>query len=152
MSYPLRSAAAFLGLLMMQTQARSDDAEAHWRLFVADHSTPKITALDLHQPDATWTFDIEGPARVYAAPSSETVVAVQMDDDRVSFIDTGIDMDRHGDHGDIDADEPALIEGGLSGQRPFHVVMHDGIVATNFDRGGYVAMLALGDVRDVDER
>ena len=150
MSYPLRGAAAFLGLLMVQTPARSDDATAHWRLFVADHSTPTITALDLHRPDTTWTFDVTGPARVHAAPSNDTVVAVQVDDDRVSFIDTGIDIDRHGDHGNIDMDEPALIEGGLSGRQPFHVVVHDGVVATNFDRDGHVAMVALGDIRDVE--
>ena len=103
------------------------------------------------QPENTWSFEVEGPASVYAPDSGETVVAVQRDHDRVSFIDTGLQLGRHNDHGDITMQEPALIEAGLSGDRPFHVVLHDDVVATNFDREGYVALLPLSDVSDAQE-
>ena len=117
-------------------------------MFVTDHSTSRITALDVDRPENSWTFEVAGPANVYASPSGETVVAVQMDDDLVSFIDTGLELDRHDDHGDVSLGEPALIEQELSGDRPFHVVFHDGAMTTNFDRAGYVETVTLGDVVD----
>ena len=148
MRYPLRTTAAILGLSILHTQAHADDTQGGWRLFVTDHATSTITALDLDNPEKTWTFEVEGQANVYPSPTGETIVAVQMDDDRVSFIDTGIEQDRHDDHGDIRMDEPTLIDQELTGDRPFHVVFHDGLVTTNFDNAGYTETVEQSDLRD----
>jgi len=151
MPFPLRRSVALLSLSMLGASAQAAEAAettASWRLFVTDHAGPTITALDLDQPENTWTFELDGPSRVYAPPSGETIVAVQMDHDSVAFIDSGIEMNRHDDHGEITVQDPTLIEATLSGDRPFHVVFHDGVMATNFDRGGYVEMVDLGSLRN----
>ncbi len=148
MRHPLRTTATILGLSMLHTQAHADDMQGSWRLFVTDHGTSKITALDLEKPSNTWTFEVEGPAKLYPSPTGETVIAVQMDDDLVSFIDTGVELDRHNDHGDFSMNEPTLIDQELSGDRPFHVILHDGMVTTNFDQGGYTETVELSDLQD----
>lgn len=149
-THRLGRTAVLLVPLILQANASADDGETRWQVFVTDHDTPTITALDLDQPNTRWSFDVDGPGRLFATPSGNTLVAVQTDDDRVSFLDAGIALDRHGDHADIEAHEPALIAGGLSGPGPFHVVTHDGTVATNFDRGGYVALLTEADILEGD--
>ncbi len=110
---------------------------------MADHGTGQITALDLGAPDTRWSFDVGGAARLYATGSGE---AVQSDDDRVAFLRSGIALESHGDHADIEISDPARIDGELTGPRPFHVVTHRGTSAINFDRGGYALFLTEGEI------
>lgn len=118
----------------------ADDEATAWRLFVADHEAPSVTAIDLDAPDTRWTFDVGGPARLYAAADEALVIAVQSDDDRVDFLRSGIEMESHGDHADIAISDPDRL-GSITGPRPFHVVVHSGEVAIAMDRGGYAAVL-----------
>ncbi|WP_375688514.1 hypothetical protein [Pseudooceanicola sp. LIPI14-2-Ac024] len=119
----------------------ADEDRTAWRVFIADQQSPRVTALDLSAPDTRWTFDLTGPSRLYATPDGEVVVAVQSDDDRVDFLRSGIVLEGHGDHADIEVSDPAVLDAALEGPRPFHVVTHGGATAINFDRGGYVALL-----------
>ncbi len=131
---------------LMSSSAFADEAETVWRLFIADHTAPVVTALDIDAPDQRWQFDVKGPAKLYAGLSGRSVIAVQSDDETVSFLKSGIVQESHGDHADIEITDPALIAQTLEGPRPFHVVTHDQTIAVNFDTGGYVTMLDEGDV------
>jgi hypothetical protein len=51
----------------------------------------------------------------------------------VSVISTGIAFHDHGDHGDIDVDDPELLDTTLEGSRPAHFVERQGNVAQWFD-------------------
>ncbi|MGR3378974.1 hypothetical protein [Salipiger abyssi] len=135
-----RGALAAAALLSAQGALADEDRTA-WRVFVADQETAAVTALDLDAPDQRWRFSFAGPSRLYATPSGQAVVAVQSDHERVDFLRSGIALESHGDHSDIEISDPEAIDANLEGPRPFHVVTHGDITAVNFDRGGYVAML-----------
>ncbi|WP_227288104.1 metallochaperone AztD [Boseongicola sp. H5] len=114
----------------------ADDEATAWRIFVADHTDPTITAFDLDAPEQRWSFEVAGPARLYPAADGALVVAVQSDNDRVHFLRSGVELDSHGDHADIEVSDPAPL-GSVEGPRPSHVVTHSGQVAITYDRGGY---------------
>ena len=140
MNFPQISAALLAALAVAASSARAGDEAVAWRLFVADHTSPTITAIDLDQPEQRWTFDVAGPAKLYPSPTEALVIAVQSDHERVDFLRSGLTLDNHGDHADIDVADPATI-GNISGPRPFHVVNHSGDIAIAFDKGGYASIL-----------
>ncbi|SFV38546.1 zinc transport system substrate-binding protein [Devosia crocina] len=112
-----------------------------YRVFVGDHADAKVTAFDLDQPANRWTFDTTGQSKLYTVDNGGAVVAVQSDDDAVTFFQSGISLHAHGDHSDISVSDPAAIEDTLTGPRPFHLIDHAGKVVINFDRGGYAAII-----------
>lgn len=48
-----------------------------WRLFVADHTEPKVTAVDLSTGAVVNTFELSGPGTLYVTESKRGVYAVQ---------------------------------------------------------------------------
>lgn len=138
--------ACFVGtILALAHPAWANEDVTAWRLFVADHTDPTVTAIDLDAPDQRWSFDVAGPARLYASADEALVIAVQSDNDRVDFVRSGVELDTHGDHTDIEVAEPEPI-GSISGPRPFHVVTHAGDVVIAYDRGGYAGILDEGAI------
>lgn len=134
--------AALLLSSTLITPAVADDITA-WRLFVADHSEAKLTALDLESGAVLATFPLASPASLYRA--DDAVFAVQGAGNQVSAIKTGISIDDHGDHGDITIGDPALVEGVLRGDKPAHFVEHGGKIALFFDGSGLVSLVDAHD-------
>lgn len=134
------TAGAVSALLALAHPASAEDEATAWRLFVADHGAPTVAAIDLDAPDRRWDFEVAGPARLYSAADDALVVAVQSEDEQVDFFRSGVEVESHGDHADIEVSQPEPI-GSITGPRPFHVVTHAGEVAINMDRGGYAAVL-----------
>ena len=112
--------------------ADEDDVTA-WRLFVSDHEQPVVNVIDALDGDKLDTFRVKGPASLYRTDSGQTVFAVQGGAGTVSVISTGITFHDHGDHGDIDVDDPELLDTALEGSRPAHFVERQGNVAQWFD-------------------
>lgn len=112
--------------------ADEDDVTA-WRLFVSDHDQPVVNVIDALDGDKLSTFRIKGPASLYRTESGQTVFAVQGAAGTVSAISTGIAFHDHGDHGDIDVDDPELLDTTLEGSKPAHFVERQGNVAQWFD-------------------
>ena len=142
---------------MAQDHAQDRSDVTLYRVFVSDHAEGRVTAFDLSEPANRWTFTTTGQSRLYGVDNGAAVVAVQSDNDVVHFIDSGISLHSHGEHSDIEIEDPAAIEGTLTGPRPFHVVDHDGKIAINFDRGGYAEIvdaheLAHGEVESTQLR
>lgn len=106
---------------------------AAWRLFVADHSEPKVTAVDALTGETVDTFATKGPASLYRTSSGQTVFAVQGSAGTVEAIATGIAFEDHGDHGDIDVDDPRLLDVRFDGGKPAHFVELQGDIAQWFD-------------------
>lgn len=124
--------------------AYASDDEEHvtvYRIFVSDHADGKITAFDLAKPDVRWTFSTIGQSRLYSVNNGAGIAAVQSDNDTVQFINSGISLQSHGDHSDIEVADPILMNAMLEGPRPFHLIDHDGKIAVNFDRGGYAGII-----------
>lgn len=117
------------------------DSVTLYRVFVGDHADAKITAFDLNAPDHRWSFDTTGQSKLYAVNEGAAIVAVQSDDNAVNFIDSGISLHSHGDHSDIDIEDPVALKENLTGPRPFHIIDHDGKVVINFDKGGYAKIV-----------
>jgi hypothetical protein len=107
-----------------------------YRLFVGDHTEPKLTAIDAATGDTLATFPLASPASLYT--TGDAVFAVQGAGNQVSAFTTGISIDDHGDHGDIAISEPIAARSILSGDKPAHFVEHDGTVAMFFDGSGLV--------------
>lgn len=118
------------------------DEVTAWRLFVSDHTEPVVTAIDLPNGESAGAFTLEGPASLYVTGSKTAVYAVQTNAGRVSAITTGIEIDDHGDHGDIEVSPPHLIEASLLGERPVHFVEHAGDIAVFFDGEGRARVLS----------
>ncbi|QXC49119.1 metallochaperone AztD [Agrobacterium salinitolerans] len=112
-----------------------------YRVFVGDHEAGKVTAFDLGKPENRWTFETKGQNKLYSVNEGAAIVSVQSDDDAVNFINSGISLHSHGDHSDIEIEEPNAVKEALTGPRPFHVIDHDGKVVINFDKGGYAAIV-----------
>jgi hypothetical protein len=119
-------------------------AEEAWRLFIADHAEPNVTALDALDGKQLATFNLAGPASLYVSSSRQGVYAVQGSGDQVSLIASGIKVDDHGDHGDLHIEDPALINAVVQGDRPVHFVEHDGKIALFFDDEGIARLLDEG--------
>lgn len=112
------------------------DEVTFYRAFVADQAEATVSVIDLEAGAVAETFTLQGPARLYGTASGQTVFAVQGDSDIVQAISTGIAIDDHGDHGDIEISEPELIDGAVEGDYPVHFVEHHGQIALFFDNEG----------------
>lgn len=124
------------GLLASLTLSVSASEETTWRLFVADHSEPVVSAIDLASGEPIASFGLSSPASLYTTSTGAAVFAVQGEAGRVVPVSTGIVVEDHGDHGDISISEPGLIEAAIEGDRPVHFVEHDGHIAIFFDGEG----------------
>lgn len=134
----------FTSLLLataLTAPALADDVTA-WRLFVSDHAEGKVTALDAVSGDMLGTFALKSPASLVASQSGEAVFAIQGAGGQVSAIRSGIAIEDHGDHGDIEVTDPALVDAVITGEKPAHFVEHGGKVALFFDGSGKVDLFS----------
>jgi zinc transport system substrate-binding protein len=125
-----------------------DDQVTAWRLFVSDHAEPVVRAIDALDGDVLGTFTVEGPATLHRTSGGETVFAVQGAAGSVGAIRTGIALHDHGDHGDIDIDEPALLAVRIDGAKPAHFVELQGNIAQWFDGEDAVRVFSEKSVLD----
>lgn len=138
----MRYRAGLLALSMLAPASASAVADdSHWRLFIADHAAPEVRAIEFESGREAGTFDIEGQASLVASKSGRTVFAVQGDVGIVSVIDTGIRLEDHGDHQDLQVSEPRLLESTMRGEKPAHLVEHDRRIALFHDGDGRVDLL-----------
>lgn len=135
--------ATAVGLLLALSAgaALADDVTA-WRLFVADREQPKVTVVDALTGEALDTLTIKAPASLVRSDSGRAVFAVQGDAGAVTAIASGISIDDHGDHGDIDIEAPKLAGVEIDGPKPSHVVDHGGTFALFFDGDGVARIIS----------
>jgi hypothetical protein len=134
-------AAVLAAATILSLPAHADDHVSAWRLFVADHATPKLTVLDLETGNVLSEIATKGPASLYTSPTQAAVYAIQSNDNQVSVIKTGIALDDHGDHGDIALSGPTLFETPITGEYPVHFVAHGDEITLFFDKQGRAVTL-----------
>ncbi|WEX09343.1 zinc metallochaperone AztD [Chelativorans sp. AA-79] len=145
---PYLSSLAFgLALGLMPAQA-DEKAETAWRLFVADRHQPVVHVLDAAEGKIIESFPLESQGRLYATESGKTVFAVQADAGIAAAFATGIGMDDHGDHADLQVTEPKALGVEIAGKKPVHFVPHDGEIAIFYDGEGVVRLVREKDVLD----
>lgn len=135
-----RLSMALLAATTLTIPALADEVSAY-RLFIADHTEPRVSALDPASGETIAQFDLTSPARLYAAASGEAVIAVQANTNQVAAIASGIVVDDHGDHGDIEVSAPRLVDAVVEGDRPVHFVEHGSKIALFFDGAGTTSIL-----------
>tara|TARA_R110002020_G_scaffold10965_9_gene41708 strand:- start:6726 stop:7910 length:1185 start_codon:yes stop_codon:yes gene_type:complete len=139
---PCRFLLSLLAATALTLPVLADDHVSAWRLFIADHAAPTVTALDLNSGETLASFALAAPATLYAADNA--IFAVQGAANQVAAIDGGIAVEDHGDHGDIELSEPALVDVLLEGKKPAHFVEHGGKAALFFDGSGKVSLFNAG--------
>lgn len=122
-------------LLLNGIPAFADDVKA-WRLFVGDQSSPKLTVLDAADGERLAEFTLKGyVTHLVASESAQTLFAVQMDHDAVDVVKTGLIWSDHGEHRDLELEEPVALAR-LEGARPVHAVPHGNHILQFFDLEG----------------
>lgn len=132
--------------VVMAPAGAEESGKSVWRLFVGDHAEPIVRVIDAADGDAIGSFALKAPAALHASGSGRTVYAAQRDGNVVQAIATGIEIDDHGDHGDLEITAPALLNVSVEGERPVHVVDHHGQVAFFFDGEGVVRIAGEDDI------
>ena len=131
-TFPLRSplAIALSAVLIAGCGGGSSDDDAHEHtdidtagrlaLFDTDAGAIKVLGID-DEVDTLATFETTGEApRLYSSPDSRYAVAIQRGDDLVSFIDSGLYTEDHGDHMHDYAETPTMLNLSLNDNRPTH--------------------------------
>ncbi|WP_011583315.1 MULTISPECIES: zinc metallochaperone AztD [Chelativorans] len=127
--------------------ARADEkTESAWRLFVTDRHLPVMHVLDAAEGKIIKSFDLKSQGRLYPTESGKVVFAVQADADVAMGFATGIELDDHGDHGDLEVSEPKALGVEIAGKKPVHFVPHHGDVAIFYDGEGVVRLIKEADV------
>ncbi|WP_394183274.1 hypothetical protein [Marinomonas posidonica] len=112
-----------------------------YRVFVGDHQAGQVTAFNLNQPDKKWTFKTAGQVKLYPVAKGSAIAAIQSDDNQVNFIRSGISFHDHGEHSDIEITAPEAVSLSLKGERPFHLIEHDGSISINMNKGSYATIV-----------
>jgi hypothetical protein len=136
-----RLALSALALSLSVVPTWAGEARSPWRLFIADHADPVVTAIYLGDDEVAGTFQLGSPASLYVTASKAGIFAVQGEANRVSVIASGVTLEDHGDHADLEVSPPSLLEATVSGDKPVHFVEHDGHLALFFDGEGTVKLL-----------
>ncbi len=150
-SAPISHAILLAGMSLPGTAAYADEISV-WRAFVADQAQGTVSVIDLEAGEVVDTFALNGPASLYVTSSAQRVFAVQGNANIVQAIDTGIAIDDHGDHGDIEITDPALLDTAIEGEYPVHFVDHHGQIALFFDNEGVAKIIDESDFGATEPR
>ncbi len=128
--------------------ATADETRTAWRLFVADQAAPTVRVIDAADGKTIETFTTKAPTALALSESGKTVFAVQGAANVAQVFSTGIDIDDHGDHGDLKVEAPKLLPIEFAGEKPAHFVDHHGQIALFYDGSGVVDLFSEKDVID----
>lgn len=95
------------------------DTAGRLALFDTDASALKIVDLDSDEVLSSMAMSGE-PPRLYASPGNRYIVAIQKGGDLVSFIDSGLYTEDHGDHMHDYAETPSMLSLTLNDHKPAH--------------------------------
>ena len=130
----LSSLALSVGLASVPAFAH-DHAVLRGRLVFADHEKPVVRVLDLDTGEVTHSFDVPKANPGFATAQGGRFVVIKTGDDAgtIRFLDTGLTIESHGDHNDIEKGPVKLTDLVLTGQKPAHVISGHGQLALFYD-------------------
>lgn len=139
---------ATIGLAATDAAATSpDDTEREAplsRLVAGSGDDAELLLIDLDDAGARHTVQLSAPAGHSSTITSDGRFVLAGHDDAVSIVDGGAWAVAHGDHSHYYAAEPALL-GTVDGDRPSHLISHDGITALWFDGTGEAVVFEEAD-------
>jgi hypothetical protein len=105
------------------------------RLVFAYHDRPAIGVVDLDSGEVTHRFAMPraNPGLVSADNGRLVFVLTGDDEGRVKILDTGIRLESHGDHVDVEKHAVRLLNVAVTGERPSHIASGFGQTAVFFD-------------------
>lgn len=93
-----------------------------------------VRVFDTEDKNEIADLHVEGNiSSLYASPDNRYGIAVQGVAGVVNFIDSGVELEEHGDHHDLHLGDPALMNFQLSGTKPAHVTKHGDQMVIFFD-------------------
>ncbi|WP_417519475.1 YncE family protein [Marinobacter sp.] len=112
------------------------DIDTAGRLALFDTGASALKIVDLDSGDVLSSMVMTGEApALHASPGNRYVVATQRGDDLVSFIDSGLYTEDHGDHMHDYAETPSLLSLTLNDHKPTHYTVGDSYGVVFFDGG-----------------
>lgn len=116
------------------------DLESAGRLALFDTGASEVKVLDLDDGTVLDSFALPGEApRLYASPDYRYGVIIQRGDDVVSFLDSGLYTEDHGDHLHDYAEPPTMLNLTLNDHRPTHYTLGEDHGIVFFDGSDGVA-------------
>jgi hypothetical protein len=116
--------------LLSACGSSTDDDETHTgthvetegRLAVFDVDAQALKVIDLDDGSIVDSFVLDGAStpRLYALPGQRYIAAIQRDDNLVSFVDSGLYTEDHGDHLHDYEEDPSLLNFMLTNVKPTH--------------------------------
>jgi len=123
------------------TSAQSDGQETAVRLAFVDFETNVVSVLDAESGDATGSFGMPGPGSVYGSSGGRWFYVVHTAQNRVSVIDSGLSVEDHGDHQDLEIGSPYVRGTIVTGRRPIDTWVQNGMATFHNDDDGTLAVL-----------
>lgn len=136
MHQPSLAAGVALACLAMSGSVWAHDhAVLRGRLVFADHDKPVVRVLDLDTGEVTHSFDLPKANPGFSGVDGGRFVVIKTGDDAgtIRFLDTGLIVESHGDHVDIDKSEVKLLDFAVTGDKPAHVISRAGKLALFYD-------------------
>lgn len=123
-------AAAGIGLATAQ-----DHEVLRGRLIYADHEKPVVNVLDLDTGAVTHRLEVPKANPTLLPTEGGRFVVLRVGDDAgtVKFLDSGLLIESHDDHADIEKDEVRMLDLTLVGDKPSHVVSENGWTGIFYD-------------------
>ncbi len=108
------------------------------RLAISDADEGKVSILSLKDGRVIETFSLQSPGSVYGTESGRFAVIAEGEGNKFRFIDSGLELEEHGDHFDRLEKDPSLLDYELLGsayetENPVHFVSHSGYLTFHFD-------------------
>lgn len=118
-------------LLVSACSSDNDDSDSHHddavvdtqgRLALTETNSGNLAIFDIKEASILDTFTLpgSGSASIYASPDTRYGVVVQRENNIVSFVDSGLYVEDHGDHLHEYADSPAMSSFEIAGSAPTH--------------------------------
>jgi hypothetical protein len=132
-----------VGAGLVATPARAvAQTETVVRIMAVDGDTGALTVLDGGSGAVVGRFTTPGGGftPVYASESGRYLVVNHYDHGAITVIDSGLRVEPHGDHVDLEIVAPFVRATVVTGGKPAHYWAHDGIIAVYNDGDGSVTI------------
>jgi hypothetical protein len=124
------AAAVILGGLPIAAGAHET---SRGRLMFAEHDTPFVRVLDLDTGKVTHSFRMPKVRPALEGGGRYAFILTGDDKGTVKVLDTGVVLDSHGDHQDVEKRDVRLLKVTVTGERPSHVMSGGGWTSIFYD-------------------
>jgi hypothetical protein len=110
-----------IGVSALLTIPAGAHETSHGRLVFAEHDASFVRVLDLDSGKVTHSFQMPKPRPTLAVGGRYVLILTGDDKGTVRVLDSGLVVDTHGDHQDVEKRPVRLLKVAVTGDRPSHV-------------------------------